>query len=35
MGMGMSKIVEHMGKVDLKNQVKTIIPKKWLTMTSN
>jgi len=35
MGMGMSKIIEHMGKVDPKNRVKTITLEKWLTMTPN
>ncbi len=33
--MGVHKIVEQMGKVDLKNQVKTITPKKWLITTLN
>ncbi len=33
--MGVHKIVEQMGKVDLKNLKKTIAPKKWLMMTLN
>jgi len=35
MGMGVHKIVEQMKKIDLENQVKTIILEKWLTMTLN
>jgi len=35
MGMGMHKIVEQMGKIDPNNQVKIVIPDKWLTMTPN
>jgi hypothetical protein len=34
-GMGMHKIVEQMGKVDPNNQVKIVIPKKWLIVTPN
>jgi len=35
MGMGVFKIVEQMGRIDLKNWAKTIIFEKWLTMTPN
>jgi hypothetical protein len=34
-GMGVHKIVKHMGKADLKNRMKTITLEKWLTMTPN
>jgi hypothetical protein len=33
--MGVHKIVEQIGKVDPKNWVKIITPKKWLIMTLN
>jgi hypothetical protein len=33
--MGMRKIVKQMGKVDLMNWAKIIIPKKWLIVTPN
>jgi hypothetical protein len=33
LGMGVHKIVEQMGKFDLKNRMKTIFSKKWLSMT--
>jgi hypothetical protein len=33
--MSVHKIVEQMGKVDPKNWVKIITPKKWLTVTPN
>jgi hypothetical protein len=33
--MGMRKIIEQMGKIDPKNLAKTVIPEKWLIMTSN
>jgi hypothetical protein len=35
LGMGVLKIVEQMEKNDLKNQMKTIFSKKWLSMTLN
>jgi hypothetical protein len=35
MGMGVCRIVEQVGKADLKNQAKTVTLEKWLTMTSN
>jgi hypothetical protein len=34
-GVGMHRIVKQMGKVDLRNQTKIIVPEKWLIMTSN
>jgi hypothetical protein len=33
--MGMHRIVEQMGKIDLKNSTKTITLKNWLIMTLN
>jgi len=33
--MGVYIIVEQMGKVDMENQTKIIIPFKWLSMTLN
>jgi hypothetical protein len=33
--MGVRKIVEQMGIIDLKNLVKIVIPEKWLIMTPN
>jgi hypothetical protein len=34
-GMGMCKIIEQTGKFDPKNLTKTVIPKKWVIVTSN
>ncbi len=31
----MHRIIKQMGKVNLDNQTKIVIPKKWLTMTPN
>jgi hypothetical protein len=33
--MGMCKIIDQMGKVDLENWAKTITFEKWLIMTLN
>jgi hypothetical protein len=35
MEMGVCKIVEQMGKINLKNQVKIVILEKWLITTLN
>jgi hypothetical protein len=35
MGMGMHKIIEQMGKVDLENRTNIVTLKKWLTVTLN
>jgi hypothetical protein len=35
MGMGMHIFIKKMKKVNLKNQMKTIILEKWLTMIPN
>jgi hypothetical protein len=35
MGMGMHRFVEQMRKINLKNQMKTIILEKWLSMIPN
>jgi hypothetical protein len=35
MGMGMCKIVEQMGRVDPKNQMKIVTLRKWITMILN
>jgi len=35
MGMGMHKFVKKMGKVNPKNQFKTITPGKWLDVLPN
>jgi hypothetical protein len=35
MGMGVCKIIEQMGRVDPKNQVKIVILEKWLIVILN
>jgi hypothetical protein len=35
MGMGVCKIVKQMGRIDPKNQAKTVTFEKWLIVTLN